>query len=1096
MAPKITLLPLRQRLINRVRVHPNITLRQREAIINQLQRQDDEFLNITDSYLNNLPNDERPKLADIMNTYIRTEPTISSNAQREINNSINDLLTGRTKTITLNNNNFLNEGRTVEEWLSFVVSQIPTEQRAIISFNTNTTQRPNYTLNDTNRYNLLNFLSRITLSNETYDELLNMGSDAEFVANLLLFDEITITLLEQWEEEIAPKYAFGEGEFFKYINLTPLDLSKLQIYTKAQFNSIEHLQVEECLLFALKQGGLSEEKQDKFKTIIKNMNIPKTKLKEICNFLQIRINLYCDKNARDTPIIYGKEYNDDRYNIGLLDGHYFIREMFDVQELFEYIGGKPNKFMGNRIASNKLIKLLLENKDICLTPITIEQTKILKTQYYKKIKIREINKLSFNEKYDAKEVEYKPLESDERVNIFCDFETHTTPTSEQHGYYLFCFYSECGKYVGHTARSKNNKNAFLEFLDVCIGKYNLKKIRLIFHNLSYDFNFIQPVLKRNTNILKKGNRILTANFEYIHSQSRKFESLRGKSIDVQLKDSLQVIPMRLSEFGETFKLPIKKEVMPYELYNTFEYIDMETKVPLNLFLDYAKDDDEKKQMMENIKEWELLDRKGEVNIFMYSKKYCIMDCKVLREGYIKMRQWMNEATGINIDDVITLPQLVDKYLTKEGCYDGCYNFNGVIQNFLQKFIVGGRCMVSENKKSKINNTRIADFDAVSLYPSAMFLGKGFLKGIPTIFKNKINNECLTDYDGYFVEIRVLTVGKKLKFPLASVIDDKGIRQFTNELEGKILYVDKIALEELIEHQQITFEIIKGVYFNSGFNTTINKIIEHLFNKRIELKKEKNPAQMVYKLLMNSAYGKTIMKAVETETIIRTRKQAITYIKRNYNHILDFYDIGKNLIGITTQSAINCHYNRCHIGCNILSMSKRIMNNVMCLAEDNDIEMFYQDTDSIHLKEEDINKLEKLFNEKYNVKLIGEGFGQFHSDFNASVKDENGNIINKFDSIISTDSIFLGKKSYIDVLECVKDGKKYTDYHIRMKGISNRSINYYCEENNITPFELYEKLFNGEAMSFDLTCNNKAPCFKQNKNFTIISQQSFERKVKF
>jgi hypothetical protein len=608
-------------------------------------------------------------------------------------------------------------------------------------------------------------------------------------------------------------------------------------------------------------------------------------------------------------------------------------------------------------------------------------------------------------------------------------------------------------------------------------------------------------------LLKKGNRILCANFEYSHSNSRKYESLRGKILKVELKDSLQVIPMRLSEFGETFKLPIKKEVMPYELYNTFEYIDMKTTVPLNLFLDYAKNDDDKKQMMDNIKEWNLLDKKGEVNIFMYSRKYCLMDCKVLKEGYIKMREWMNDATGINIDDVITLPQLVDKYLTKEGCYEGCYNFSGVIQNFLQKFIVGGRCMTSENKKSKINDTRVADFDAVSLYPSAMFLGQGFLIGLPTIFDNKMaytpfnnetseNDEYLTDYDGYFVEIRVLTVGKKLKFPLASVLDEKGIRQFTNELEGKILYVDKITLEELIEHQQITFEIIKGAYFNSGFNKTINKTIEHLFNKRIELKKEKNPAQMVYKLLMNSAYGKTLMKAVETETIIRTRRQAITYIKRNYNHILDFYDIGKNLIGITTQSAINYHYNRCHIGCNILSMSKRIMNNVMCLAEDNNIDMFYQDTDSIHLKEEDINKLEKLYNEKYNVELIGEGFGQFHSDFNASVKDENGNIINKFDSITSTDSIFLGKKSYIDVLECVKNGKKYTDYHIRMKGISNRSIHYYCEKNNINPFELYEKLYNGEAISFDLTCNNTAPCFKQNKNFTIISQQSFERMVKF
>ena len=45
---------------------------------------------------------------------------------------------------------------------------------------------------------------------------------------------------------------------------------------------------------------------------------------------------------------------------------------------------------------------------------------------------------------------------------------------------------------------------------------------------------------------------------------------------------------------------------------------------------------------------------------------------------------------------------------------------------------------------------------------------------------------------------------------------------------------------------------------------------------------------------------------------------------------------------------------------ILSISKRIMNEVICTAEDNDIEIYYQDTDSNHLGVDDIKRLSELY----------------------------------------------------------------------------------------------------------------------------------------
>ena len=197
--------------------------------------------------------------------------------------------------------------------------------------------------------------------------------------------------------------------------------------------------------------------------------------------------------------------------------------------------------------------------------------------------------------------------------------------------------------------------------------------------------------------------------------------------------------------------------------------------------------------------------------------------------------------------------------------------------------------------------------------------------------------------------------------------------------------------------------------------------------------------------------------------------------------------------------IQFQYNNCHIGSEILSMSKRIMNEVMCLAEDNNIKIHYQDTDSTHLKNKDIVILEEKYELKYNRKLIGKGMGQFHSDF--SIK-QNGK---KYDeNVFARRSIFLGKKAYIDEL-IVKDknGNEIIDYHIRLKGIPNRCVDYtYKKLGYANPFDLYIDLYNGVKITFDLLEGNGHKKFKFNKDYTISTLKNegdamgFSRTVSF
>jgi len=289
---------------------------------------------------------------------------------------------------------------------------------------------------------------------------------------------------------------------------------------------------------------------------------------------------------------------------------------------------------------------------------------------------------------------------------------------------------------------------------------------------------------------------------------------------------------------------------------------------------------------------------------------------------------------------------------------------------------------------------------------------------------------------------------------------------------------------------VEFDIIKGYYFNEGFNNKIKDVISFIFNKRIELKKEKNVSQLIYKLIMNSGYGKAIQKSHDTATkLFDSRKDFDIYLSKNYNIIKNWieYNDGKKFKATIGTTMIN-HFNRCHIGVGILSMSKRIMNEVICLAEDNELDIYYQDTDSIHIEDKDIKVLSKLYQNKYNRELIGNNLGQFHSDFelDGAVKD-----------IIATNSIILGKKSYIDKLTGKDNNNNIINgYHYRMKGIPSNVIEYYCSQNNIDVYDLYKQMYNGDKIQFDLTCGGKAFTIKHNKNYTINILDDFKRTVCF
>ena len=393
--------------------------------------------------------------------------------------------------------------------------------------------------------------------------------------------------------------------------------------------------------------------------------------------------------------------------------------------------------------------------------------------------------------------------------------------------------------------------------------------------------------------------------------------------------------------------------------------------------------------------------------------------------------------------------------------------------------------MTKNNQKQLVQGKIQDFDAVSLYPSAMHRMPGIPKGRPKVITDTAVEKVL-GLDYFFVEITISSVKCKSKTPY-------GFGQLFSKEEGRKVfhsspldsfYVDKRALEDLIEFYDLDFEIKRGYYFDEGFNTKIKELIHKLFELRRNYKREGNPLQNTIKLLLNSIYGKSILKPTTTEIKCIPKKDLSRYLFKYYNYVEEVNENPDvNNVFVKRVKPINKHFNLPQFGAAVLSYSKHLMNRVMCLAEQNQIQIFYQDTDSMHLFESDVLQLAKLFKEKYGEELIGDELGQFHNDFDG--------FPGSVGKIYSRKLIALGKKSYLDILV---DEEGNEGYHIRLKGVPKQCIINHCRKRDITVEEQYMKLLAGEEVEFDLL--DGANCFRKNSTFQQTNLEAFKRTVSF
>ena len=489
----------------------------------------------------------------------------------------------------------------------------------------------------------------------------------------------------------------------------------------------------------------------------------------------------------------------------------------------------------------------------------------------------------------------------------------------------------------------------------------------------------------------------------------------------------------------------------------------------------------------------------------YYKDYLRLDCLVLKKGLHKFNELITQITGMTIYDSLTISSLTDKYFLQEGAYKNVYEVKGNLRAYIAKAVYGGRVCVNERYKKKVVEGRISDYDGVSLYPSAINRLCREI-GLPCGKAKRLGGENWKNKVYSILTVKITKVNKKQQMPFIAHKGEGSI-EYTNEVPENEIVIDSITLEDYVKFHEIEYEILDGVYWDGGVNKKMGEIVQKLFTERLQIKKTNKALSNVIKLMLNSAYGKTIMKKTNTEKkIVKTSHKRKDengrwidvihtnfndFVYNNFNTIKSYRRVNGDNFEVESICCDNT-YNRGHIGCAILSMSKRIMNEVFDVANDNNYPIYYTDTDSLHCNLDDVVKLEEKYEERYGKVLNGKQLEQFHTDF-----DLDG----ACSEIYATKSIFLGKKSYLDVLESVdENGNKIHGHHIRLKGITEEGLEDASKHYENGYVGLYEDLAEGNEVKIILNPyneseNSKKVLFEFGKG-TVSTKKEFIRSVKF
>lgn len=494
-------------------------------------------------------------------------------------------------------------------------------------------------------------------------------------------------------------------------------------------------------------------------------------------------------------------------------------------------------------------------------------------------------------------------------------------------------------------------------LDECIEWLFSKdfNVTLYFHNLDFDMLFFlkNEIVKRN---IEDCNLINSGNL-----------TLGFKVKNIEFRNSLSLFPMSLKK-----------------LVNVF------TKV-------------EDKEWLED--KSNVLDLDDETLV-----TYCSKDCIYLHNALLKFSTYFKENWGVK-SLKLTTPAMALHIFKNNFAPQGFFELNRRNEDFFNKnYYFGGHTEKFINDKKVFRGVHY--YDVNSLYPHIMkntrFINSKLKRTFPTIknLKKLIKNDTL-----FYCELVVDINSENLRF--FPVLDEK----------------NKINLYPFGEHTLKLSEIgVKFILKYGGWENIIkinhiligeeNKEI-NLFNDYVStfygLRKSDFSNDLIFKLLLNSLYGKFGQKTVRDIKVINSTRESMPKNQIDYDgvHISTYEEETKHF---------SRKFNRLDIAGKITEGGRLLMAEYINKLREYG-EVYYTDTDSImtnvNMMEHDElkgliddNKLGYLSDEigyKDNLILLGQKMYHFYKSGKKATKGIKNMTLNDFRGVIRGENKFNNRR---------------------------------------------------------------------------------------
>ena len=285
-----------------------------------------------------------------------------------------------------------------------------------------------------------------------------------------------------------------------------------------------------------------------------------------------------------------------------------------------------------------------------------------------------------------------------------------------------------------------------------------------------------------------------------------------------------------------------------------------------------------------------------------------------------------------------------------------------------------------------------DFDATSLYPSAMWDEKSVYPKIETgfAFKLHMNNVYVEAFNNQTFnqdgdESGILRI--KYYNPPSLLYQHLPVKEKVKNIEVNRMrngyVIDTLTSVDICEIVKIGGKIIQiyeGVLYRENFKVSpFRKVIEKLFSLRQKYKDEHNDLmQRLVNLIMNSLYGVQIRKDIDQSYKCKSQHWMETEYDEN---VLDYWRLpnGNYIVKLKKDDGLESDNDvknilPSHLGAFILTNSKRIMNNF--IREINGFynnSIYYGDTDSLYIEKKYWDVLDK-------ANLVGKNLCQGKNDY--------------------------------------------------------------------------------------------------------------------